>query len=326
MKDIVRQFRAHDLHFNPAATATELKALADTIECKLPSEIRALYLDHNGSQWGTPWRLMSIEEVVKMHRLFSDWAAYGLRFFWNDNNSNYAGVYVSGPLAQRVCVEIHDSHDLSPRFRSIRSFLEAVLAASPQKRASEDEDDDEDEEEGEMRSLEESDFDYPMVGPKGNPEQLEDDWRAVQALQSLFASSRDDQRRDYAKYMMALTPPQHTAAIVSFLDEDDMWTPERAANILGARKFEPAIAKLEEVALKGKMNGYQMSIVALGKIGTKACLEALIRINDAKICGHGYFLAEALESCGCEVRSNAKGRAYRLPGSSTWVPIHKPKK
>lgn len=320
MKDIIRQFRAHDLHFNPAATATELKALADAIECKLPAEIAALYLDHNGSQWGTPWRLMSIEEVVKMHRLFSDWAAYGLRFFWNDNNSNYAGVYVSGPLAQRVCVEIHDGHDLSPRFRSIRSFLEAVL---PQKRSSEDEDEDE-EEDVEMRFLGESDFDYPMTGPKGDPKQLADDWHAVQALQSLFASSRDDQRRDYAKCMMALTPPQHTAAIVPFLDEDDMWLPERAANILGARKFEPAIGKLEEVALKGMMNGYQMSIVALGKIGTKASLQALIRINDAKICGHDYLLAEALEACGCETRSNAKGHAYRLPGSFTWVPIQTP--
>jgi len=306
MNDIISRLRAYDLGFNSPASATEIEEVATAIECNLPSDLRALYLDHNGFEnaFPPPWRFMSISEVVEMYRCFSNWAGYGLRFFWTDDNSNYAGVYVSGPLAERVCIEIHDDHDLSPRFRSIRSFLEAVLVAS-----------------SEERSLEESDFEYPIAGPKGNPGQLEDDWRAVQALRGLLDDSDDEQKRDYAKSMMALTPQEHTDQIVPFLDEDDMWIPATAARILGARKYEPAIPKLTEVGLTGRMNGYQTAIIALGNIGTKACLKALIRINDAKVCGHDYFLAGALEECGCQTREQGEGWEYRLRGSTNWVPI-----
>jgi hypothetical protein len=79
---------------------------------------------------------------------------------------------------------------------------------------------------------------------------------------------------------MALTPSERVDTVLEFVDDDDMWTQERACWILGRRKYEPAVARLAVVALRGKHNGRVKAIGALGRIGSQECkdhLSALVR-------------------------------------------------
>jgi hypothetical protein len=265
MQELIQQLRASGLGFNQPLSEEGIERLEHNLECRLPEDVVALYRDHDGHQrcGALIWRLLPSSEVVRLHKeLFQDWGRIGLRFFWYDEQSNYAGLYVDGPLQGRVCIEQHDDHDLSPRFRSPRSFLAVVARAAT-----------------EEREIEEQDFDYTRQGPVDQGDERAD-WLAAQALRRLYESStRDEGRQDYAFAIMALTPLAYTDTLIAFLDDEDLWIPERAAEVLGARKFEPAIEKLFEVARRGKANGALAARQALESIGTKRSREMLKRLR-----------------------------------------------
>ena len=103
---------------------------------ELPAEILALDRDHDGTddaRGDIPLRLMSIDEAIEFHGNSGYLAERGgreMRTFWTDDNSNYAGLYVEGPLPGRVFVIDHDEVDLSPVYRSAHSFHEVMLDAA----------------------------------------------------------------------------------------------------------------------------------------------------------------------------------------------------
>src|SRR5688572_6727002 len=56
-----------------------------------------------------PWRLMPADEVIRIHDLMQAQAGWlspapNVRYVWSDDNSNWAGVFVTGPLAGMVHV------------------------------------------------------------------------------------------------------------------------------------------------------------------------------------------------------------------------------
>src|SRR5690349_5121296 len=98
--------------------------------------LSALYRDHNGmgtSAKSAAMRLMSLDEALDFYRAVRSfgWNGLGLRAFWTDDNSNYAGLYVAGPLLDKVCFVDHEDYDISPVYRSLTSFLATLLAAIP---------------------------------------------------------------------------------------------------------------------------------------------------------------------------------------------------
>ena len=123
LDSLLARLRAFNLSFNRPASAVEVSLLGGAIRCKVPDDLRRVYLNHNGYRrlHPPPWRLLSIPEAIRANDGFFDpeedafdepaaWPQ-SLRFFWTDDNSNHAGLYVRGPLAGRVCLEYRDDHD-----------------------------------------------------------------------------------------------------------------------------------------------------------------------------------------------------------------------
>ncbi len=106
MDDMVSRFRARPLPFNAAVSAREIARLQASLGAALPAELLALYRDHDGlpehAPDDLPFRLMPIDEVIDIHHIArrEGWADVGVRVFWTDDNSNYAGLYLTGPLAE----------------------------------------------------------------------------------------------------------------------------------------------------------------------------------------------------------------------------------
>ncbi len=234
-----------------------------------------------------PFRLMPIAEAIDFHRIAQceGWTESGVRVFWSDDNSNYAGFYVTGPLRGRLCYIDHEETDLSPVYRSLRSFLEAMLAAMD-----------------EGCDWPDLPTDYPAYRPTAKPEEAQHDWAAAQALRPLLEGAEDDRERQYAAFcIMALAPFEQTEALLGFLWDDDMWVQERCCAILGRRKYDPAVPQLAEVAIRGGHNGRGAAIKALGAIASEASLAQLLQLIGKLPPGYAGYLGRALQGCGCEV-------------------------
>jgi hypothetical protein len=142
-EDAITQLEAAGFQFNPAATEGEIRALEEALGCALPPDVAALYLHGNGMMpfdyhrrdenhaEGELFRLMSTQEAADEHAILETCrvSTAGRRCFWTDDESDYAALYVEGPLAGRVCLIWHDDPDVSPVYRSVMSFLAAVAAA-----------------------------------------------------------------------------------------------------------------------------------------------------------------------------------------------------
>src|SRR5262249_19126403 len=123
---------------------------------------------------------------------------------------------------------------------------------------------------------------YTLLGPQGTEQEIDADWAAACELLPRYVASVGDERCDHAMAIMALTPLAHTESVLPFLDDPDMWIPERAADVLGARKFAPAVPRLAEVARTGRANGAMAAMRALEAIGTTDSLEQLRQIRQAQ--------------------------------------------
>ncbi|HEV7282832.1 MAG TPA: hypothetical protein VGN57_21680 [Pirellulaceae bacterium] len=91
-------------------------------------------------------------------------------------------------------------------------------------------------------------------------------------------------------------------------------------------RYEPAVERLERLAFDVRGNGQTAAVAALGKIGTAAAREAILRSVPAFGQGHDFWLARALAESGCESRfEEDKFRTrtyfYRLPGEEAWRPL-----
>jgi len=138
LQDIIDAYQEAGFARERAASQQALEAAQQELDCLFPEALLALYTDHNGmpasKEW-LPMRLMSLEEVTDFHQVVLEygWDLWGLRVFWTDDNSNYAGLYITGPLAGKVCWIDHGEIDPTPVYASVRSFL-CVLSWRPFRR------------------------------------------------------------------------------------------------------------------------------------------------------------------------------------------------
>ncbi len=307
----LRRLRSLDLEFHPPASPRALQGFGRKLSCEVPEDVRVLYEDHDGAEDGrgvVPFRMLSIAEAVDFHRATGSFAAetgLSLRAFWTDDNSNYVAVHVDGPLLGRVSLLDHDSGgDVSPAYRSVRSFLEALLDAAE---AGED---------AEMLTDHPVDRGVSTVGVRASTaaERRADREVARTLAKGLSEIADDDARRVRAFNVMALTPPDEARSLLAFLDDGDMWIAERACFLLGFWKHEPAIARLAEIARTGAGNPKGAAIRALGSIGSAASREALWELIDPL----GRVLTQALEACGCEIKHGRGKCLARRPGDADW--------
>jgi hypothetical protein len=171
--------------------------------------------------------------------------------FLTDDNSNYWCLYVGGPLKNMTCYLSHEEVDLTPRFRSLASFLAAVNAPAVG---------------DDLGVVADALFDFPsrQVSPT-----YAQDQEIIRALYTtLGAGTADDERRKQTAFaLLALTaPPDIETTLYPFLDDEDMYVQERAIELLGFHRYQPAQAKLTELVTTAQHNGQLAAKIALQKI------------------------------------------------------------
>lgn len=235
--------------WRPPADEVQLQAVAEALAFIWPPELKTLYLKHDGTapeRWAADWEdqwqdrldededampaapfLMSLEEVAVFYKDTQDLFPRDVRFFWQDDNSNYAGLYVAGPLSGMVCVVNHDGGSFVPAFRQLQNFL-TWLVEHP----------------------EEDVFDeslrtplFPTSAP--DPFHDEEDWERAQVLYAAADQAEDNPRLACA---MSLTPYNHSAVLLPYLNHPDFYVVERAVNTLSLRRYEPAYERIRALA------------------------------------------------------------------------------
>jgi hypothetical protein len=121
----------------PAAVAQLERAL----KCTFPAAVRALYRASAGlrdSAWDgqhPPMRQMPPDEVIETHSLLVDMAktynpSPDARYIFTDDNSNWAGVFVTGKLRGKITLLDHDNSWPIPHFLDLGSFSAAMVDAA----------------------------------------------------------------------------------------------------------------------------------------------------------------------------------------------------
>lgn len=274
MNDIIQRYRALPLGFMPGISTQEWSALETTLACHLPPDLAALYRDHNGTRRrpgdGVRFQLMPADEVKEVQRTIAkplQLDTWGIRLFWTNDESDYAGIYVTTPLVGRVCLLSHEEADLTPRWRTVRAFVEQVLAGAEQAT--------------EVTGLD-RDY-YRWYGPPENDrpaqnrEDVVADWQAAQALRPRYAAAiaNEADRIHFAWCIMALTPFEETHTLLEFLQEDSDEILEKACVLLGRRAYEPAVPLLVEVAERGAAAWPHAMMGSLAATGAQAAITAL---------------------------------------------------
>lgn len=277
---------------NPAAAKAEIETLTLSLG-PLPKELRALYSSMNGMarKGRLPFRLLSIAEASEQNSkwLIEPGFPPEARVFWEDEDGGFAAVFLSGTLQGKICVFDHDEPDYSPRFCACRSFLRAQIAAARDGK--------------EWRDLP---GDYPP--PKSAPA---DHTALEKLLQECKLATNLRTRRKLAFDVMALCPLEDPALLLAWLDDEDLWVQERAAELLGKRRCEVAVPKLFEVVRRPTArvhNARIAAILALGRMQSESVtlkLEALA----SELAGSGfgpYFIA-AFELAGWSTKLEPGG-------------------
>jgi hypothetical protein len=244
------------------ATADEIEELTRVLGVALPPAIRAIYEDHGSedARYELCLRLLSptdaAQAITGLREFGVPFEDHELGTFWTDDNSNYAGVFMSGQLAGRVFKIDHEEPSPEPCWRSVASFYDALL-------------------DGRDAGLDwcELATDYPRPATDREP--------ADDALASrLFALHREQpsaavgQRAVYQALALS-SAATHEAQVVSLLQSNDMWIQERAVQILGHWCLETTIPDIVDVVRNGQHNGRTAGIAALKRIGSRQARSSL---------------------------------------------------
>ncbi|MGH1286781.1 hypothetical protein [Bacillus toyonensis] len=229
-----------------------LNQIATFLNISLPQEIMTafkdpIYLKHKND---FSMHLLSFEEATEMYvYLHEDVTISDVFPLWTDDNSNYIGVYMLGPLTGRVCFIDHEEMDLSPVYPNVQKLIN-ILLESP---------------ETDWYELPKY---YPSSKENTDELQLQQDVQAIEELKNLLKNHElnEDKRTQYLFSIMALTPYTQLHEILPLLNESDMWIQERAAEILGFHRYVPASEKLNWVKEHGQHNGKMAAELALKRI------------------------------------------------------------
>lgn len=265
MEEMIQQIRTAGLELRPGLTEAELTAFQKDLGAQLPVDLSSLYADHDGMLRAPelPMRMLTHVESVRdtsavrtqTDGLLDATAA----LFWSDDNSNYAGVYLDGLLANRVFLLDHEEPDPTPRFFDVRSFTQRLLAHP-----------------GDLIGNDVRD--YPAMRELG-PTAAEDRRLGLDFLRAHAANPEDAQSAFLA---LALLPPEDTHLLIPLLASQDMWVQERACVVLGKRRSTEATQPLLDVARGGQHNGQIAAILALKRIGASE-VEAALRSLETQL-------------------------------------------
>lgn len=282
MTNLIRRLRDDYQGFRAPAEDAVLTRLNEAVG-PLPDDVLALYRDHDGSEYCPesatsdgvlPARLMPIEEAIETQPNVRDaWlrmdsvevpAAGEIAWLWTDDNSNYVGVYTSGPLRGWLTKLNHAEPILTPSWRSVAGLLENLLNAAPGV-AAEDE---------EAWDLVMTPREVPAT--EDDPRHVEGDRQLVRCFRELHENTEEEDRRMlYAMCAICLTPVADTQSVFDFLWEE----PEAAIELLEVRHYRGPAGDIERLACTGRPYGDSAAMRLLVRMGTPESEQALARLD-----------------------------------------------
>lgn len=312
---IVQELEVLQPNTRPPLTLEQFQAFETALECKFPSEIAQLYLEHDGTDAETDYHtmfLMPIQEAIELYNDLSQpkptwWRVFnGLtpktRFLWHDRNSNYAGIYVDDPLVGKITFYDHEDEDPAPIFRSITSFYQAtlnnLLLPEPKSRNS-------------------IPADYPVLGDVLPADAASDLAATLNCIQEWEQSGSYESRRGWASCIVNMMPPQETGRLVSSMSYSG-FDNQKIINLVAQRRFSPAIKPLTDWLSNQLSRDYHYVISAFGKIGSIEAAEALLKVLQETRHYMSYWAIQSLQNCGYEVREIENGYEYLAPNETTW--------
>ncbi|GAB1855901.1 hypothetical protein MHTCC0001_07360 [Flavobacteriaceae bacterium MHTCC 0001] len=188
------------------------------------------------------FELINKTDFENMLKYFEQYEIYeNLIPILTDNNSNYWCLYIGGRLKGTVCYLSHDEINLEPKFKSITKLIN-VINKNPDAY--------------DFSDLELQNFDYPK---RGDEIDLDNREEIIFGLVNEFeqtSGDKEDIRQQIAFSAMSLVKSEEIESyIYPFLEDEDMYIQERAINIIGFHKYEPARNKLIELTKTAMANG-----------------------------------------------------------------------
>jgi hypothetical protein len=286
VQQLIRRMREMYDGFNSRASDSDLWTLQDAVGL-LPDDLLRVYRDHDGAarrpQRGAailPARLLPIDEAVELQPALNDVLSQAamigrIAWLWADDNSNYVGLYTSGPLEGWWVKLAHDEPMLAPAWRSVASFLERLLdSARGTARPGEE-------------AVDVSTIPRDVPAREDDPEHVARDRAIARSLAEMYGKcdagdvEQEDLRRLYACCAMALTPARDVESLNVFLRDDDMWTPETAVRLLDFRDYRGPVEELERLAREGHANGDLAAMRLLARMRTPESDAAIERMERA---------------------------------------------
>lgn len=114
---------------------TDVEVVERVLDATLPDDVRAFYRRGVQPQPGWPLWPLSVDELADLRRIFDDPTnpfdpAPDARYLFTDDNSNWAGVFVSGPFRGKWLLLDHDEPEWAPRFFNLERFIVALNEAA----------------------------------------------------------------------------------------------------------------------------------------------------------------------------------------------------
>ncbi|MFC1601122.1 SMI1/KNR4 family protein [Candidatus Sumerlaeota bacterium] len=324
MRQVLTQLHELELPLHDPATESELRVLEDVIGARVPDELSTLYLDHDGMSPCYPWeyRLMPIKEVAEVagwRNQVSVCKQLDHHLFWSNDNSDFIGLSLSGPLEGIVSIMDHDGEPFAPAFRSVERLyeelihchrLEQAMAENPASGSSDTqmksdgsrwrrfgrrlaervESSDAEGAGEEFHQLREPSSDDASFRERPKDfgrgpflpaeERLEEDRERVKGLWQCFRSGDPDDRPNLATCIAALTPLADSEELMPLLDDVDFFVSAVAIESLGARCFWPVVPQLKRLAIHGVSNAQSAALDSLRYFPCPDTLEFVLSILD----------------------------------------------
>lgn len=286
---------------NPPSSAAEIQTFESALQLTLPKELASLYRNHNGATGcgKSPWRLLPLAEAESIQRtlLEDDVLPGDLVIFAADDEDRLAAYYLAGPLQGHICCFESEEPDSSPKYKTLDSFLEAVITAAQK---------------GQRWPEMPTDLPGPSAPESDALQQLREQHRTA-------TNSR--KKRKLAFDIMALIPADRAAELLPFLDDEDLHVQERATELLGKHRYQPAIPRLVEVAKRETTRIHNPrigAILALGRMKSDAGLKSLFDLAPVIPNGFHAYIIQAFSHHGLPTKLDAGRWKFQMPGSEDW--------
>lgn len=199
------------------------------------------------------FELIEKDDFESMLEYFEQYEIYeNLIPILTDNNSNYWCLYVGGKLKGTVCHLSHDEVNLEPKFKNITKLINTI---------------DKNPEAYDFSEFDVQVFDYPKRENEIDLDNREEIITELLTELEQISKDKEDLRQQVAFSVMALVKSEEIESkVYPLLDDEDMYIQERAIEIIGFHKYEPARNKLIEFTKTAMANGKSAAGKALKEL------------------------------------------------------------